>query len=79
MTQKSANDERKSLVLRLSPRYSRLQADFLQGDDLLGHAVLGLVDDAVGALADLLDLGEVVHRGEELRPSSPVRPTRSEN
>ena len=39
---------------------SRFELDFLEGDELSGELVPGLVDDAVGALADLLDLDEVV-------------------
>ena len=39
----------------------RFKLDFLQSDELAGELVPGLVDDAVGALADLLDLLEVLH------------------
>lgn len=42
----------------------RFKPNFLQGDVLVGDLVPGLVDDAVGALADLLDLLEVVHDHE---------------
>ena len=43
---------------------SRFELDFLEGDELSGELVPGFVDDAVGALADLLDLLEVLH-GED--------------
>ena len=41
----------------------RFELDFLEGDELAGELVPGLVHDAVGALADLLDLLEVLHDG----------------
>jgi hypothetical protein len=45
--------------LRERALYLGLQADLLEGNDLVGGAVLGLVDDTVSALTDLLNL-EVV-------------------
>ena len=39
----------------------RFELDLLEGDELAGELVPGLVHDAVGALADLLYLLEVLH------------------
>lgn len=39
----------------------RLEADLLQGNDLLRHLVLRLVDDSVSSLANLLELRVALH------------------
>lgn len=56
----------------------RLQANLLHGDDLAGCLVAALVHDAVCALADFLDLLEVVH-GRSDRILNGKRQVRSHN
>ena len=59
----------------------RFQLYLLEGDELSGELVPGLVHDAVRALADLLDLLEVLHAalalGNNCKHSSPDRPPQS--
>ena len=57
-------------------QHLRFKPDFLQGNNLIGDFVAGLVNDAVRTLADFLDAMEVLHVVEsslitKLRPLQP--------